>query len=180
MTLEGQVRAEAALPQAKPQAKPRRGSQRARRGCATREQLLLGVGLLLAIVIPLRAEEQARYMDASGRSPLLAHAPVSPAQLSLSPAPNPSLPSLDEPVQIAYGRRVQAIFRSSAQKSSVDDDLVLYRTKVPTRFTYESWAKIETGYGQYLAGEDKIGRWRTSGAGIEDPDWVYLKLSFKF
>ncbi len=51
--------------------------------------------------------------------------------------------------------------------------------KVPSRFDYDSWTGVETGYGQFLA-DNALGRSRTGGAGVQDPDWFYLKMSFKF
>lgn len=60
-----------------------------------------------------------------------------------------------------------------------DHSIMFFRTRVPSRYSYESWAGVKTGYGELFHG-DYLGRSRTNGAGIQDQDWFYLKLSFRF
>jgi hypothetical protein len=168
----------------------------------SRKRARFGWCLLIGLAgSALQAQELAPYLEAADHGPLLASVslpsdvgrdPLSACdeapQRSTSPAPlqapvslwsaPPDLIITDSPLNLTYDR-VQAILHSSDIKSMDDDDLVLVRTRVPSRFAYQSWAKLETGYGQYL-GPDTVGRWRTNGVGIEDPDYLYLKLNLRF
>ena len=59
------------------------------------------------------------------------------------------------------------------------EEVVLFRRKMPSRYAYDSWANFNTGYGRVFH-DEVIGRTRSNGAGVEDPDWVYIKVTFKF
>ena len=50
---------------------------------------------------------------------------------------------------------------------------------MPSRYAYNSWANLQTGYGELFPG-DSIGRSRKNGVGIEDPRCLYFKMSFRF
>ncbi len=64
-------------------------------------------------------------------------------------------------------------------RADADMGIQFLHKKMPSRFAYDSWTGVEASYGQFLA-DDALGRSRTSGAGVQDPDWFYLKMSFKF
>jgi len=99
--------------------------------------------------------------------------------LSLSSPPSTELTTPETSVHLAYDN-VQAIFKSGAGKSElVDDGFVIVRAKMSSRFAYQGSTKVETGFGQYL-GPDTIARWRTNGAGVEDPDYLYVKFNVRF
>src|SRR6266403_1814250 len=160
MTFGGEIQAEA-------------GSNRPSQiRCSKLTSLFLCASMLAMASRALAGEEKAPYMETASHGPLLAYASVvpypAPAQTSLWSAHSRDLGASEAPVHLAYDR-VQAIFYTAAvSSSSTDDALVVVRCKVPSRFAYHAWAKLETGYGQYL-GPDTIGRWRTNGAGVEDP-----------
>ena len=159
--------------------------------------------LLMALAgSAVRAQESASYLEAADHGPLLAYASLpSGASISLLDravqpdlalarakdeppvslwtAPVPDLAISDAPLHLDDDH-FRAIFHSSATASILDDDdLVIARAQLPSRFAYHSMARLETGYGQYL-GPDTVGRWRTNGAGLEELDYLYVKLNFRF
>ncbi len=146
--------------------------------------LLVGAGVLFAAISPaLQAEELAPYLQAAGYGPLLAsaYAPAQPAAAVLRPAPEPAAASFAEPSQFTNQSQIKSLFQPAAREEvpEFDTDFVLVQTRMHSRFAYDSQAALETGYGQFFP-DDKIGRSRTSGAGIQDPDWFYLKISLRF
>jgi hypothetical protein len=77
-------------------------------------------------------------------------------------------------------RHIGSFLKRSGRESRFgSESFVLLRKKLPSRYAYESSAKVNTGYGRYFP-DDAIGRSRTSGVGVEDPDWLYVKMSFRF
>src|SRR5258705_134344 len=48
-----------------------------------------------------------------------------------------------------------------------------------SRYGYDSWPNVQTGFGLFFP-DEAIARCRTSGVGVEDPDWFYVKMTFKF
>jgi len=60
------------------------------------------------------------------------------------------------------------------------DEIVLFRKRMSSHYNYSSWARVDSGYGQYFNGADPIGRTCTSGAGVRDLDWLYVKMTFSF
>jgi hypothetical protein len=60
-----------------------------------------------------------------------------------------------------------------------DSSITLLRKTMPSRFAYHSWAGLRTGWGRYFS-PDTFGRSRTNGAGLNDPDFLYVKMSFRF
>jgi len=60
-----------------------------------------------------------------------------------------------------------------------DNSLLLFCKRLPSRYSYRSWAGFRTGFGQFFP-NDYLGRGRTNGVGIQENDWLYLKVSFKF
>ena len=94
---------------------------------------------------------------------------------------------------ISTNKTVQQIFSlpddSWTEKSLPGDSLridlrhespvTLLRKRLPSRNAYPVWAELHTGYGRIFA-PDTFGRSRTNGAGVVDPDWLHLKVCFKF
>jgi len=76
-------------------------------------------------------------------------------------------------------------FVSLLSKISTDDDLesdssvTLFRKPRHSRFAYPSWTGLRTGYGQYFS-TATFARSRTNGVGTNEPDFLYLKMSFRF
>ncbi len=60
------------------------------------------------------------------------------------------------------------------------DEVVLFRRKMSSHYNYSSWARLDSGYGQYFNGADPIARTCTSGAGVRDLDWLYVKMTISF
>ncbi len=68
-----------------------------------------------------------------------------------------------------------AVERSSASQ----DDLALMHRKMHSHFAYDCWADLGGGFGQFSP-DDRLGRSRINGAGVEVPDCLYVKMSFRF
>ena len=77
--------------------------------------------------------------------------------------------------------RLDTFLRSYREHADLDNEstVMLFRKQLPSRFSYHSWAGLGTGYGQFLS-TNALGRSRTNGAGIQEPDWFYLKMSVMF
>ena len=57
--------------------------------------------------------------------------------------------------------------------------LGMFRTRLPSRYSSGAWFNLQSGYGDVLV-EDRVGRARMSGAGFQDPNFIYLRLCVKF
>jgi hypothetical protein len=78
-------------------------------------------------------------------------------------------------------RRFAKLSRASRHNSILEgDEVVLFRKKMTSHYNYPSWARLDSGYGQWFNGADPIGRTRTGGVGVRDPDWLYVKMTFSF
>ena len=77
-------------------------------------------------------------------------------------------------------RRFASLFRELPSQTGLfsGNSLVLFRQKLPSRYNYDRWAKVNSGYGQFFRGADPIGRSRTNGVGVQDEGWLYVKMSF--
>ena len=138
------------------------------------------MGVLLASV---QAQQLAPYLTAADNAPLLAAASV-----AVLPAPD----VMPEPMVPADTHRAEALrlvddvrpgdlmqLGAPGRASEGGKELTLMQTRMRSRFDYEAWTEVNAGYGQFFP-DDKIGRCRTGGAGLEEPDWVYVKLTFSF
>ena len=82
---------------------------------------------------------------------------------------------------LSVNRRFSALSRTPHHDGILDGaEVVLFRKELSSHYNYRSWAKLDSGYGKYLDGADPIGRTCTSGAGVQDPSWIYVKMSVKF
>jgi hypothetical protein len=110
------------------------------------------------------------YLSASGRLP----------SFTLTLAPEPSDLSFGGLLRLPDDWRFKSIFHKPAESElSHDRSIMLFRKQMPSRYSYHAWAGLRTGYGQFLP-DDTVGRSRTNGVGIQDPSWLYLKMSLKF
>jgi hypothetical protein len=75
-------------------------------------------------------------------------------------------------------RQFGALFKNN-QKETQSELFVLIRKKIPSRYSYDSWAKVKPGFGQFFP-DDVVARSRISGVGIQDPEWLYIKMSLRF
>lgn len=151
-------------------------------GFKTAHGLMFLLALAAGVSSVARAEERAPYNETPGGGPLLAYVTTSerpigdtlwsaPRHEQSLPAPNQFL-SDETPLFNAF----QLPRRPKRLESEA---LLLVHKRIPSRYAYDCWANLRTGYGSFLA-EDTIGRSRTNGAGVQDPDFLYIKMSFKF
>lgn len=103
-------------------------------------------------------------------SPMTATAPSKTINTEMSLTLSPEFTSEEE-------RQFEALFKNPKQQAS--EAFVLLRRKIPSRYSYDSWANVKPGFGQFFP-DDVIGRSRTSGVGIQDPEWLYIKMSLRF
>lgn len=71
------------------------------------------------------------------------------------------------------------VLDSSQSRAEGEPSILLFRKPVASRFSSHGWTGLRTGFGRYFR-DDPIGRSRTNGAGIEEPDCLYLKMSLRF
>ncbi len=171
-----------------------------RRLAAISRSLMLTGGLLSTLCLTARAAEPAY-------APLLAYNSVSKAStfdafestraqraepkrsFSTSEAPqfstrltlNSEKFTLDDSIEPRAGERYFGDLSRVRSSGLLDEgSVVLFRTRLASRFSYRSWAGLHSGYGQIFNSPDTIGRSRTNGAGIDDPSCLYLKMSLNF
>jgi hypothetical protein len=98
--------------------------------------------------------------------------------LSLSSQPRPVS---QQPFHLIQTCRLTSLFKKVEGEQDLEDDssITLFRKTMPSRYAYHSWAGFRTGWGQYFSA-DTFGRSRTNGAGIDDPDFLYVKMSVRF
>ena len=65
------------------------------------------------------------------------------------------------------------------QENGGDSTFALLRRSMPARHNYSTYAKVQTGIGQFFPG-DTVGLSRINGAGIDEPRYLYVQLCFKF
>jgi hypothetical protein len=165
---------------------------------------LFGTGCLCLLGCPtVLAEEAVHSLSAAAYAPLLAYAVVPAASFDVlrfthsthqteSPVFAPSAHSLFV-TEVTLARSSSSAapaderyYGEVSRQDSVgggrlaEGSIVLFRTRVPTRFSYQSYAGLQSGYGQVFSTADTIGRSRTNGAGVDDPSCVYLKMSLNF
>jgi len=154
---------------------PAFGEEAASRGKSAKEPLLLA----FAAPSPRLAFSRSPSISGTGSTPAVEPGTLDRQQHEFALS---SARSLFEPVLSDDGKQAQSLLQGmSGQRKRPDADMgfQFLHKKVPSRFAYDSWTGVETGYGQFLA-DNALGRSRTSGAGVQDPDWFYLKMSFKF
>ena len=73
-----------------------------------------------------------------------------------------------------------ALFHSARKAARLQEPVVgLFTKRLASRYPSGSWAQLHAGFGDVFA-NDTVGRFRMNGAGQQDPDTAYLKLSFRF
>ena len=78
-------------------------------------------------------------------------------------------------------RQPELLFGKETKSATPDGDrsVTLFRKRRSSRYAYQAWADLGTGYGQIFTAES-FGRSRTNGVGVQDPDCFYFMMSFKF
>ena len=154
--------------------------------CSHRLRSKLLSALLLAgfLGTPVQAQESFRYGEAAAHGPLLALTPslLQSAPLTLRRAPTAKNASLAEPLSpLLQKRAASSLIRTSLRSRDISSDssVMLLSKKMKSRHAYKSRAGLYSGYGQFFPG-DTIARTGTCGAGIDDPDWFYVKVSVQF
>ncbi|HSU55902.1 MAG TPA: hypothetical protein VLT36_17735 [Candidatus Dormibacteraeota bacterium] len=90
-----------------------------------------------------------------------------------------------EPVVLSYDaptlqKEVQDLFSSSRQASPSACKQLAYELRaMPFRKRLNRKTKFEPGVGALFA-DHPTARLGTGGAGVEEPHWVYVKVSFRF
>jgi hypothetical protein len=96
---------------------------------------------------------------------------------------NPTEPVAEtafENFTVADERQLETLLKPSPNEGRfASHEFFLLRKKMPSRYAYDSWANVKTGYGRFFP-DEAIARSRTSGVGVEDPDWIYIKMTFRF
>jgi len=94
--------------------------------------------------------------------------------------PEPASESSLEKFSLTDERQLEGLLKALPREArSGSEEFVLLRKRMPSRYAYDSWANVQTGFGRFFP-DEAIARCRTSGVGVEDPDWVYVKMTFKF
>jgi hypothetical protein len=73
------------------------------------------------------------------------------------------------------------LFQTGAGNSLAAPEALLkeWRQRSSSLFSSAAWTTIHPGIGELLP-NDRIGRSRTNGAGIQDPACLYVKMTFRF
>src|SRR5436190_23297154 len=103
-----------------------------------------------------------------------------PASYMLSLAAEPSGLS-HQPLHLIEICHLSSLFKkvNGEDDLEADSSVTLFRKSMPSRFSYHSWAGLRTGWGQYFSAET-FGRSRTNGVGLDEPDFIYVKMSVRF
>ena len=129
----------------------------------------------------LEAEEQilSAPQEAQGISTSYFSASRRLPSFTLTLAPEPSDLSFGGFLHLTDDWLKSIFQKPAASELGHDRSIMLFRKQMPSRYSYHAWAGLRTGYGQFLP-DDTVGRSRTNGVGIQDPSWLYLKMSLKF
>jgi hypothetical protein len=146
----------------------------------------LAIALSLFIGGSSRAETQTVSSEFQPRplfdNPLLLS--QGPASFILSLAAEPAGSPTHEPFHLIETFHLSSLFQKVASEEDLESDssVTLFRRPVASRFAYHSWAGFRTGYGPCLStiAMDTFARSRTNGAGVQDPDFLYIKWSVRF
>ena len=146
------------------------------RQCKMRYSWFMAACLLVGSVFPAVAETS--LLEGTNSLSAYAWSPLPRTQDSLWSAP---AKDIDETGQwITLERPATGFLVRLAQNTPPgEQSLCVWSVRRHSRYTEGSRTSVSTGYGQFFAG-DTAGRSRTSGAGLEDPSWVFLKMSFLF
>ncbi len=132
------------------------------------------------------AQEQTFHAGGLGLAPLLMVYGVAPLRAPAKPLAATAEFSVSPRLSLETSngftseeeRQFEALFKSNP-RDVANEAFVLLRKRIPSRFAYDSWAKVKPGFGQFFP-DDVVARSRTSGVGIQDPDWLYIKMSLRF
>ena len=143
----------------------------------------LGAFMLASYCLSVKAEEQISFIQFQAQAVSATSFSAQPhfASITLSLAPEPYHLPLGELFHLTDDWRLKALFQNVTIRGGPDRDrsLMLFRKQMPSRYSYHAWAGFGTGFGQFFP-SDTFGRSRTNGVGVQDPDWLYFKMSLRF
>jgi len=144
---------------------------------------LAGMALALAGCLSLQAQDDLPSFSSFQLQGLFSeHHFISagPASYMLSLAAEPSALS-HQPLHLIETCHLSSFFKkvNGEDDLEADSSVTLFRKSMPSRFSYHSWAGLRTGWGQYFSAET-FGRSRTNGVGLNEPDFIYVKMSVRF
>jgi hypothetical protein len=143
---------------------------------------LAGMTLVLMGCLALYAEEPASFSRFQLQGLFSEQHSFSPGPASylLRLAAEPISPS-QQPLRLLETCHLTSLFKTVKGEEDLESDssITLFRQPMSSRFAYRSWAGLRTGWGRYFSPET-FGRSRTNGAGINEPDFLYVKMSFRF
>lgn len=133
---------------------------------------------------PVCAEERASWRDLAGYSPMFAYATDRdrPARLTLQPVSSRTVWTPRSSVFLRIDRRALRDWlswpRLDARPASGFMTLLTHK-RTTSRFSSPVWTWLESGFGEVFE-NDRVGRVRMNGAGLEDPQQAYVKLCLGF
>jgi hypothetical protein len=139
------------------------------------------LGICLSLMVFLAGT--GLCMKASAEESMLSYsmAPVRPVEISLWYAEPVTVRGFDRKGWLGDASPSTGRLRFQVPEHNwlSDRSLTLVQTRLPTRFAYDAWAKIVTSYGQFFP-DNILSRSRLTGYDMLDPDWFYVKVTFKF
>jgi hypothetical protein len=148
---------------------------------AWRRSLCAAAFSLAAISSALAAETPALLLEIASPAPVLAYASLSTAPTMASLWLSAGSTATDGLLDLrAAERQTSSLLRWQTEPGDLafPSSLLVAPPKIDSRFSYLSWAALHTGVGEYFL-SDTLPRLRTNGAGIQNPRWFFLKLSFR-
>ena len=74
----------------------------------------------------------------------------------------------------------EAVVRTMRKAARLREPVLgLFSKRLPSRYASGAWADMHAGYGDVFS-NDVVGRGHMNGAGLQDPDTAYVKLTFRF
>jgi hypothetical protein len=153
--------------------------------------MVLAVWVFAAMFLPvsvhsgIAAENQPSRFEAAQPGVLLGYllamGTVSASADSLWSAGHSIATESVSPLLRADAQKCNALFSSATEPNELasPSSLLIPPKTIASRFSYLSWARVHTGFGQFFESvTPRISR--TNGAGTESPHWFYLKMSFRF
>ena len=108
-----------------------------------------------------------------------AAAPLTSLQTEVDEFDSPSAELIGLKYSLKSPVNPKSINATVAIRSRGESSMVLFHRKLPSRYNYNSFAALQTGYGQ-LFPASCLGQCRTDGVGPEDLGFFYLKMCLRF
>lgn len=145
---------------------------------------LVTVLLCVSAGAPVCAEERASWKDLAAYSPSFAYATerARPARLARQPVSSRAVWAPRSSVLFRIDRRTLRDLLSwpglDARPAGGLMTLLTHK-RTTSRFSSPVWTWLESGFGDVFD-DDRVGRARMNGAGLEDPQHAYVKLCLGF